>query len=61
MDTIKIYIYVIPISLFLFGQSDIKQSSIRNEFNYFMNSSNKDVEDSTNQKNINFNCIQNKP
>ena len=52
MDTIKIYIYLIPISIFLFGQSNIDKSTVVKEFSYFMNNSDsKILEDSTKKKN----------
>ena len=52
LNTIRIYIYLIPVSIFLFGESNIDRSNIINEFSYFMNNTNsKTVEDTNKKKN----------
>ena len=50
MNTIKFYIFLIPISIFLFGGSHLNQSTIENDFSYFMNNSDQKIIDNS-QKN----------
>ena len=45
LNTIRIYIYIIPVSIFLFGGSNIV-----NEFPYFMNNANSKTVEETNEK-----------
>ena len=52
LNTIRIYIYLIPVSIVLFGGPTIDRSNIVNEFSYFMNNTNsKTVEDTHKKKN----------
>ena len=50
MNTIKFYIFLIPISIFLFGGSHLNQSAIVNDSSYFMNNSDQKIIDNS-QKN----------
>jgi len=55
--SIRIYIYLIPISFFLFAQSSLDYQKVKDDFTYFMNNEeNKTIEDSK-EKNAFLACL----